>query len=99
MNCKNCESKMDKIAFNGVIETCWCPNCGTLLGTNTYLNDNDLLKYFWFFPKSIEKTKVLVAELIKAKDKADSAIQRINHIDKDSYDKIAEWGFDDDKRN
>ena len=80
MNCKNCQTEMDKVV--GIDrEECsfsifWCSDCGTV-----YDEEQD----DWLTPC---KTKKLVEALIKANDRASNSISKVNRMIDDQRDEL-----------
>ena len=90
MKCHNCQSEMINIRLNDTKPTFWCRDCGSL----TIIMLDDSVSNLW--PKSVENTKKLVKELIKAKDRNHGAIERLNRIERDNWE-FMDLG-DDDRR-
>ena len=93
MKCQNCQEEMILVGKMATgTQMSWCKNCGTLL-----LNDQAIfpIERNWTYPKSINKIKELVSELIKLRDKEDLHIQIFNKRDKETADIVDYWDEQD----
>lgn len=91
MKCKNCNEEMGS-PIGKEYKISWCSNCGTVLFKECECG----IVESWLYPKSVQKTKELVSELVKAKDKNDLHIQVANKKDREHADSIS-WGYDDER--
>lgn len=93
MKCQNCQAEMELFPLcddAGEVTTIyWCGDCGSVFKQNS-------LGLFWRFPKSVENTKKLVKELIKAKDRNNGVIERLNKMERDNWE-FMDLGEDDRK--
>ena len=77
MNCDNCQSEMEKVIGVNRVEDAvtysifWCRDCGSI-----YDEEEDK----WLIPNSANNTKILVAELIKARNRATNHARTINKM-------------------